>query len=161
MALHDPKPLIKAFFLPQRKRTNYTHEMTQTAASTLFSLMSYPEAVSPWHRLKTSHCTSSAHCGLQPHLNTVQSPGAPGGQSTLCKHLQNHSQHLLENSDIHMPVMQTSLNLNISQNISELPSVLFPWDNPHLKRGETQKSVSCGWKKAQACLLVPSFPHLR
>lgn len=53
----------------------------------------------------TQHKLCSYCCGLQAHLNRVQSPGAPRVQSNLCKHLQHHSQHLLENSDIHMPAM--------------------------------------------------------
>lgn len=60
VAIHDTKPLIKAFFLAQRKGTNYIYEMVQAAASALFLLMDYLEAVFPWHTHKASHCTSPA-----------------------------------------------------------------------------------------------------
>lgn len=136
--------------------------MTQTTACTLFWLMSYPEAVPPGtgtkpHTAQALLVLLWAPATFEHHAESWSSKRA---QQTLCKHLQHHSQHLLENSDIHLPVMQTSLNLNISQGISELPLVLFPWTIPTSKEVR-QLSVSHGWKKDQACLLVPSFTGLR
>lgn len=153
MALCNPKPLIKAFFSTKKK--NKLHIWDDPNSCPYFVLRnelswgSFPLAQT---QNLTLHKLCWYCCGLQSHLNTMQSPGAPRVQSTLCKHLQHHSQHLLESSDIHRPVMQTSLNLNISQDISELPLVLFPQDNPISKEMKhNNQSVMAGRRIKLVC----------
>lgn len=127
--------------------------MTPTAASTLFCLMGqFPPGTGT-----EPHPAQALLLLLRAPGTWKQSPGAPPVQSILCKHLQHHSQPLLETSDIHMPAMQTALNLNTSWDISELPWVLFPWDNPtSTEVKHNHHSVMAGRRSKHVCKSPPS-----